>query len=170
MLSGLRHVSLLFEGFAVLALALAAIGVYGVFSYPVAQRTREIGVRVAVGATPRGTQHAVLGVSLRLRAGGSADGLGLTLAARRFLASQLYGIEASDPLASSGRRSLSSCLLLWPPGCPRGVPLASIRWSRCGRSEHLVELAGHYQRLVANALLWRILRRKMTWAELTGCS
>ena len=85
-------------GFGLLALALAAIGVYGVVSYSVAQRTREIGVRVALGATRRDVLGLVLGDGLKMVAAGLAAGLLLALATTRLVAGFLYGVTASDPL------------------------------------------------------------------------
>ncbi|HWW77332.1 MAG TPA: ABC transporter permease, partial [Pyrinomonadaceae bacterium] len=85
-------------GFGLLALALAAIGVYGVVSYSVAQRTREIGVRVALGASRRDVLRLVLGDGLKMVAAGLAVGLLLAFAATRLVAGFLYGVTASDPL------------------------------------------------------------------------
>jgi predicted permease len=88
----------LLSAFAALALALAAIGVYGVTSFQVAQRTREIGVRMALGARGADVLRMVLGGGMRLVALGVALGLMLALAAGRSLESLLYGVSGSDPL------------------------------------------------------------------------
>jgi predicted permease len=85
-------------GFGLLALALAAIGVYGVVSYSVAQRTREIGVRVALGAGARDVLRLVLGEGLSVVGLGLALGLALAFAAARLFAGFLYGVGAADPL------------------------------------------------------------------------
>src|SRR5256886_3878912 len=89
----------MFTVFASMALLLAAIGVYGVVAYAVAQRTHEIGVRVALGAEQRDVLRLVVGRGLGLTAGGGALGglgaAGLT----RGLRSQLYGGGAFDPLS-----------------------------------------------------------------------
>ena len=85
-------------GFGLLALALAAIGVYGVVSYSVAQRTREIGVRVALGARARDVLRLVLGEGLSVVGLGLVIGLALALGASRLFANFLYGVGAADPL------------------------------------------------------------------------
>jgi putative ABC transport system permease protein len=82
--------------FAVLALALACIGLYGVISYAVAQRTRELGVRLALGATRRDVLVLVFGQSGRLVITGIAVGLLGAWFAVRMLESLLYGVEATD--------------------------------------------------------------------------
>ena len=89
-------------GFGVLALLLAAIGIYGVVSYSVAQRTREIGVRMAMGAREKDVLRLVLGEGLFVIAVGLALGLLLAAAATRVIASLLYGVEATDPLTFAG--------------------------------------------------------------------
>jgi putative ABC transport system permease protein len=84
--------------FAAVALALAVVGLYGVMSYVVSRRTREIGVRIALGATPSAILHLVMRDGLRLTAVGIAVGLAGSFAAARVIRSWLYGVGASDPL------------------------------------------------------------------------
>lgn len=84
--------------FGLLALTLAMIGVYGVVSYSVAQRTREIGVRVALGATLPGILGLVVGQAVRLAWIGVAIGMLLSLAVTGALSSVLYGVQPRDPL------------------------------------------------------------------------
>ena len=75
---------------------LAGIGIYGVIAYSVAQRTREIGIRMALGAHRRDMLAMILRQSLRLVGLGLAAGLASALAATRLMASLLYGVHASD--------------------------------------------------------------------------
>jgi putative ABC transport system permease protein len=90
------ELSLLFA-FAVLAAALAAVGLYGVMSYLVAQSTREIGVRMALGARPRQVLGIVVGRGMRMAALGAGLGLAGALALTRLLAHELYNVPATDP-------------------------------------------------------------------------
>jgi ABC-type antimicrobial peptide transport system permease subunit len=90
--------AVLLGAFAGLALLLAAIGVYGVVSFGVAQRTREIGLRMALGAGARSVQGMVLKQGLRLVAAGLSIGLVLAVVAARFLESLLFGVSGRDPL------------------------------------------------------------------------
>jgi putative ABC transport system permease protein len=91
-----RFTMQLFSAFAGLALLLAALGIYGVVSYAVGLRTREIGVRMALGATRGQVLRMVLGQSLRLTAAGLALGLAGTLALARLIEGLLYGVAPRD--------------------------------------------------------------------------
>ncbi len=84
--------------FALLALALASVGIYGVVSYSVTRRTHEIGVRIALGAARRRIAAMVIGRALLLGALGVAIGIAGSLALMRLLRSTLYGVSATDPL------------------------------------------------------------------------
>jgi putative ABC transport system permease protein len=89
--------SLLMGTFGAIALILTLVGVYGVLSFQVAQRTHEIGVRVALGASPRDVWRLVIGKAVKVSAVGVVIGLAAALALTRFIASQLYDVRATDP-------------------------------------------------------------------------
>ena len=93
-----RTAMMLATSFGIVALLLAAIGMYGVLAYLVAQRTREIGVRLALGSTTRGILRLVLREGAVLVFSGLALGLVGALALRRVLASQVFGLGALDPI------------------------------------------------------------------------
>jgi putative ABC transport system permease protein len=93
-----RFRTLLLGLFSILALVLAAVGIFGVISYSVSQRTREIGIRVALGAERKDVLRAVLGQGLRLALVGVMIGITGALALTHFLSSLLYGVKPTDPL------------------------------------------------------------------------
>ena len=90
---------LLLGTFAASALLLAAVGIYGVMSYAVSRRTREIGIRMALGAEPATVARLIVGQSMAVAAIGIAAGLAASLALTRLMSSLLYGVGATDPLA-----------------------------------------------------------------------
>jgi putative ABC transport system permease protein len=94
--------------FAVMALILAAVGIYGVLSYAVSQRTQEIGIRMAVGAQRGDVQKMILGHTLKLTVIGIGLGALASLGLTRFLRSLLFGVNAHDPATLAG----VSCLLM----------------------------------------------------------
>jgi len=97
-LAARRLTMILLSGFAGLALVLSCIGIYGVISYLVGQRTREIGVRMALGAQRRDVLRLVLGQGFKMALVGTAVGITAALGLTRLMASQLFGITAHDPL------------------------------------------------------------------------
>jgi putative ABC transport system permease protein len=97
---------LLLSGFAVLALILAAVGIYGVIGYSVSQRTQEIGVRMAVGADRRSVLMLVIREGLLMALAGVTLGIGLALAAAGRLSQLLVDVTARDPLAFAAAATL----------------------------------------------------------------
>ena len=99
-----RFSLMLLAAFAVTALVLAAIGIYGVLSYTVGQRTKEIGVRMAMGAARAQVLRIVVGEGMMLAVAGLVIGIAATLATTRLIAGLLYGVQPYDPatLASVG--------------------------------------------------------------------
>ena len=90
--------SMLLGVFALLALLIAGIGIYGVLAYSVSQRTREIGLRMAIGAQPGNVVLLVVGQGLKMALMGIGVGLLTALAMGRVVASLLYGVPARDPM------------------------------------------------------------------------
>jgi predicted permease len=111
-LASRRFSMILLGGFAALALILSAIGIYGVISYLAAQRTQEIGIRMALGAQRRQVLGMVLGQGLRVAAIGVAIGLAAALALTRFIASLIYGVKPHDPLTFTGVAALLTLVAL----------------------------------------------------------
>ena len=108
----------LLAGFALVAVLLAAIGLYGVVSYGVAQRTREVGVRVALGAQRRDVLRLVLSSGLSLVGAGIAIGLVAAVAATRFLGALVFGVSPMDPPTFAAAAALLTLVALgahWVP-------------------------------------------------------
>ena len=111
-------VARLLGAFAAIAVMLAAIGLYGVVSYGVAQRTREVGVRVALGARPRDVLRLVLSSGAALVAAGVAAGVAAAIASTQFLGSLVFGVSPTDPATFAGSAvvlTLVGLLAHWVP-------------------------------------------------------
>jgi predicted permease len=98
MLLPARLGALAFTAFSALALTLATIGVYGIVAYALRSRTREIGIRLSLGAEPAAAVRLIMGSGLRLVAAGVLIGLALSAAGARLLGSFLFGVSTYDPL------------------------------------------------------------------------
>jgi len=119
--------------FGLLALVLACLGLYGLLSYEVTRRTREIGIRMAVGAQSHNVIGLVLVKAIALIAGGAAIGIGVALGVTRFLASFLYGVHAGDPLtlvAVAGLLAVVALAACYIPArrATRVDPLVALRY------------------------------------------
>jgi putative ABC transport system permease protein len=101
-----KFMSTLVACFGVLALLLSTVGVYGVMAYSVAQRTREIAIRTALGASSRNVLNLIIGKAMWLAAFGLAAGLAGSLMLSRVLSGLLYGISAADPITYSAVAAL----------------------------------------------------------------
>ena len=113
-----RFLAALLGGFAAFALLLAALGVYAVVSYSVSRRRREIGIRIALGATNERVVRRLLRDGLAMTVLGLAVGMGLALIGAGSLQSLLYGVEATDPLtlaAVVGALGLVASAASWIP-------------------------------------------------------
>ncbi|MGB6233508.1 MAG: ABC transporter permease, partial [Candidatus Acidiferrales bacterium] len=97
-----RFETFLLGGFGALGLLLAVVGIYGVISYSVTQRTHEIGIRMALGAEPGNVMRLILAHGLKLAVIGVAIGIGASLALTRLMSTLLFGVSATDPLTFAG--------------------------------------------------------------------
>ena len=123
---------MMLAAFGALALALAAVGTYGVISYSVGQRTQEIGIRMALGASRGDVLRMVVGGGLKMAAGGVLIGIALALALGRFLVALLFGINPTDPatfLVVSATLVITAALAAWIPArrATRVEPVIALR-------------------------------------------
>jgi predicted permease len=128
----IRTGATLFSIFGGLALALAIVGVYGVKAYSVARRTREIGIRMALGARPQNVQWMIVREGIVMLAGGVAIGLLLAAATGRLLSGMLYQVGALDPIAFSTAPLLlgaATLIATWLPArrATRISPMVALR-------------------------------------------
>jgi putative ABC transport system permease protein len=105
-MSQTRFLLALIGAFAVMALGLASLGLYGVISYSAKQRTREIGVRVALGASERDVMGLILGQGLAVALAGIGLGLAGAVALSRVVSAFLVGVSATDPITFAGVAAL----------------------------------------------------------------
>jgi predicted permease len=127
-----RFTAFLVGGFALAALLLGATGIYGVMSYIVSQRAHEMGVRMALGATPTDIVRLVLGRGTLLAGAGAAVGCAMALVATRALRSLLFGVSATDPLTFFGAVSVFILVAVSASAFParratRADPVQSLR-------------------------------------------
>jgi ABC-type antimicrobial peptide transport system permease subunit len=128
----IRTGAMLFSVFGGLALLLAIVGVYGVKAYSVARRTREIGIRMALGAQPNGVQWMIVREGLMMLAGGVAIGLLLAALTGKLLAGMLYQVGALDPVAFSTAPvvlGVATLVATWLPArrATRVSPISALR-------------------------------------------
>ena len=124
--------------FSSLALILAAVGIYGVISYSVVQRTHEIGIRMSLGAQPGQVLRLVMGQGAKLALAGIAIGAAAALAFTRLMMSLLFEVSPADPLTFAGsrdpargrraRRLLRACAPRDARGSDDGAPLRMMRY------------------------------------------
>jgi putative ABC transport system permease protein len=127
-----RTVSKLGIALGSLALFIAALGIYGVLSFAVAQRTREIGIRMSLGATSRSVQLLVVKQAMMLVLLGLALGVPAAVAVTHVLRSQLFGLSAADPITYAGVALLLASVALlacWMPArrATKVDPLVALR-------------------------------------------
>jgi predicted permease len=132
-LFGERLLARLSSIFGAIALLLTCVGLYGLLSYEVTLRTREIGIRSALGAEQNDILRLVVGQGMRLAAIGAALGVALAFALTRFLQSILYGVRASDPLTFASVVMLLAAVAAIACGVParrasRVDPMAALRY------------------------------------------
>ena len=128
-----RFSSALVTIFAGLALLLAAIGIYGLMSYTVSQRTQEIGLRMALGAQLASVQRMILGQTLKLTLLGLGLGLAGAFVVARFLTSRLFGVGVYDPVTFVGVAALLIAVALMAASVParramRVDPIVALRY------------------------------------------
>src|SRR5262249_7581086 len=127
-----RFLTWLLAAFGALAVGLAVLGVYGLLSYTVAQRTREIGVRIAPGARPRRILRPLVGEGAWLGAAGAALAIRASLVGGRLVASVLFGVHPADPsvfaLASFSLVAVAAAAAALPARRAASIdPMAALR-------------------------------------------
>jgi ABC-type antimicrobial peptide transport system permease subunit len=128
-----RFAMILLGAFAVLALGLASVGIYGVIAYVVGERTQEIGIRMALGAQQKDVLRLVVWQGTRLALLGVAIGLGAALILTRLMTRLLYGISATDPATFAGLATVLTAVAVaacWIPArkAMRVDPVVALRY------------------------------------------
>ena len=128
-----RFTMVLLAVFAGLALLLSSIGIYGVISYVVGQRTNEIGIRIALGAQQRDVLRLMLGEGMKMALIGVAIGIAVALGLTHLMVNILFGVSATDPLTFLGVATLLVVVALvacWIPArrATRVDPLVALRY------------------------------------------
>ena len=131
--SSSRFTLVLLGIFAGVAMGLAGVGIYGVISYTVTQRTREIGIRIALGAERRDVLRLVVGQGTVLALAGVVLGLGGAFGLTRVMSSLLFGVSATDPIIFAGAALFLAAVAMLASYIPArramGVdPTVSLRW------------------------------------------
>ena len=127
--------ALLMSSFGAVALLLSGVGLFGVMASLVRDRTREFGIRIALGAPPAHVLMAVLRRAGLVAGSGAAVGLLAALATSRLFTALLFDVSPADPIALGGACSCSSASRRSPRICPRGGRRRSTRRGRCARTE-----------------------------------
>ncbi len=128
----IRIYAQLLGAFAILAMLIAALGIHGVMAYTVAQRTREIGIRMALGAARHDVQRLVVGQAMRLTLVGIGLGAAAAFGLTRFMANQLFGVRPDDPptfVSVAAILALSGLVAAWIPAAraTRVDPVVALR-------------------------------------------
>ena len=129
-----RVVVWLLAGFSGFALVLASLGIYAVIAYSVGQRTQEIGIRIALGASAGALQAGIILQTLKLAALGLLIGVAASWALGRMVSGLLFGVTATDPVTFRRCSACSRWWRRWPVTSLRGALHASIRSPRCARN------------------------------------
>ncbi len=154
---GPRRFSLgLFAAFALTAVLLAVLGLYGLVSYAVSQRAPEIGLRMAIGATRGDVRRMILRQAARIGIAGAAAGLGLAIAGRPLLARLIPGVEIAPAMAAAAAAALIGVVLLaaWLPArrAARIEPTMALRGAVTGVSRRYQSRKGGFAPSRQNSL------------------